>query len=314
MLRKEKIFATLLVLIIVLMIGFIMYGIFMSKNYSNKDIENQNNTKEILETDIDDNTSTNNESEEKDNKEIEIDSKTTTNKTNNTSVTNNNQKEKTTNKDVSSKMELKKLGNLQYYLYIPSNPTKEMPLIMYLHGGTNKSANIKALLTTDGFPKYLNDDYYKNLRAYVVIPKLSNNYVGWSDITDELVKLINNIYENYKISKNKISLTGHSMGGTGTYQVQVKLPSTFACIAPMSGSIKNIEENINALSKTKIWAFIGTSDDIVDPSSTREIINTLKANGANAKITEFANAGHFDVPSLGYKNLEVINWLVNCSK
>ena len=30
---------------------------------------------------------------------------------------------------------------------------------------------------------------------------------------------------------DKIALTGHSMGGTGTYQLQVKLPNTFACIA-----------------------------------------------------------------------------------
>ena len=30
---------------------------------------------------------------------------------------------------------------------------------------------------------------------------------------------------------DKIALTGHSMGGIGTYQLQVKLPNTFDCIA-----------------------------------------------------------------------------------
>lgn len=211
-------------------------------------------------------------------------------------------------------MELKTLGDLQYYLYTPSNPTDGMPLIMYLHGGTNKKSSVEVLLTTDGFPKYLYDGYYSNLRAYVVIPKLENNYVGWSDISNKLSELIKSINTNYKIDMNKVSLTGHSMGGTGAYQVQTKLPNTFACIAPMSGSIKNTEENLNALSKTKIWAFIGTNDTIVDPTSTKTIIDALKNKGSNAKITEFDGVDHFGVPSLGYKNNEFINWLISCNK
>ncbi len=223
-------------------------------------------------------------------------------------------KTKKEEKNIPSSYELKTLGNLQYYLYTPSNPIDNMPLIMYLHGGTNKKSNVESLLTTDGFPKYLYDGYYNDLRAYVVIPKLENNYTGWSDITDSLRNLIKTIHENYSIDMNKISLTGHSMGGTGTYQVQIKLSNTFACIAPMSGSIRNSEENINALSKTKIWAFVGTNDKIVNPDSTRVIINELQDKGADAKITELDGTDHFGVPSLGYKDDEFINWLVNCSK
>lgn len=67
---------------------------------------------------------------------------------------------------------------------------------------------------------------------------------------------------------DKIALTGHSMRGTGTYQLQVKLPNTFACIAPMSGIIQNAENNVSALSKTEIWEFVGTNDTIVKSEST----------------------------------------------
>ena len=170
------------------------------------------------------------------------------------------------------------------------------------------------MLTTDGFPKYLYDGYYGNLRTYVVIPKFDNSYTGWSDISDTLRNLIKTMNTTYKINMNKVSLTGHSIGGTGTYQVQVKLSNTFACIAPMSGSIQNNETNLSALSKTKVWVFVGTDDTVVNPDSSRTIIQALKDRGANAKITEFSGAGHFDVPAQGYKNSSVINWLVNCSK
>lgn len=213
-----------------------------------------------------------------------------------------------------SAMELKKVGNLQYYLYTPDSPTSNMPLIVYLHGGTNKRADAAALLTTDGFPKYLYDGYYGDLRAYVVIPKLENRYKGWVDISDQIRDLIKTIHTDCGIDMNKISLTGHSMGGTGTYQLQVKLSNTFACIAPLSGSIQNNDANVTALSKTKVWAFVGTEDTIVSPESSRTIVKALNEKGAAARITELDGATHFDVPALTYQNDEFLQWLVNCGE
>ena len=212
--------------------------------------------------------------------------------------------------EIPSSMELKKCGNMDYYLYSPANPTAGMPLIIYLHGGTNKRAETAALLTTEGFPKYLYDGYYGDLRAYIAVPKLDDSYKGWVNVYDQLRTLIKTIRDEYAIDSENIVLTGHSMGGTGTYQVQTKLSGTFARIAPMSGSIQNTDANIAALSKTKIWAFVGTNDTIVDPQSSRNIISALQAAGADAIITELEGATHFDVPGLAYKDPELISWLV----
>ena len=223
-------------------------------------------------------------------------------------------KETTTKENIASTYELKKLGDLEYYLYTPSNPESGMALVMYLHGGTNKKEDVTKLLTTDGFAKYLYDGYYNDLRSYVVIPKLGSNYKSWTDISDTLRNLIKSLSKAYDIDTNKISLTGHSMGGTGTYQMAIKLPNIFACIAPMSGSVSITNENLEALSKTKVWAFVGSSDTIVDPSFSRKVIEALKNMGKYAKLTGFDGAGHFDVPSLGYKDSDVLNWLINCSK
>ena len=111
---------------------------------------------------------------------------------------------------------------------------------------------------------------------------------------------------------DKIALTGHSMGGTGTYQLQLKMSNTFACIAPMSGSVNNTEDNVELLKKTKIWAFVGTEDTIVAPESTIEIIAALQTSGADATLTKLEGATHFDVPALAYKNPQLIQWLINC--
>ena len=210
----------------------------------------------------------------------------------------------------SAKMELKRVGELSYYLYTPRNPAENMPLIVYLHGGTNKNADIEALLTTDGFPKYLYEGELGDVRAYVAIPKLESSYKGWADIYEQVRTLIKVLTDTYSIDSANISLTGHSMGGTGTYQLQTKLPNTFARIAPLSGSVKSTDQTLVALSKTKIWAFVGTADTVVDPESSRTIVSQLKAIGADAKLTELEGADHFQVPALVYKNTELLSWLI----
>ena len=212
--------------------------------------------------------------------------------------------------DIPSSIELYKIGGMDYYLYTPSNPVANMPLVIYLHGGTNKRGSTAELLTTEGFPKYLYDGYYGNLRAYVAIPKLDDSYKGWADVYVLIRNLVKSLCDNYQIDKSNIALTGHSMGGTGTYLLQLMLSNTFARIAPMSGSVQSNASNLEALRKTQVWAFIGSEDTIVDPQSSRDIIAALQRVGASARISEFDGATHFDVPSIAYKDPELIRWLI----
>lgn len=60
---------------------------------------------------------------------------------------------------------------------------------------------------------------------------------GWIDIKNNLYGLINYVITSYKIDKNKISLTGHSMDGTGTWNLALEFPELFSCIAPLSAAL-----------------------------------------------------------------------------
>ncbi|MDS0527079.1 alpha/beta hydrolase-fold protein [Clostridium sp. SHJSY1] len=208
------------------------------------------------------------------------------------------------------------LGNFNYLLYKPENSSGNMPLIVYLHGGSGKGNDLDILTSNDGFPKYVNDGTISNIPAYVVIPQLPSNKNGWADVKVSLKELINYLSKTYNIDSNKISLTGHSMGGTGTWNIALSYPDLFSCIAPMSGSIDTTESNINALSNMPVWAFVGADDTIVDPTSSIEFIETLQEKNSNAKITIFDGATHFDVPELAYldSTINIVNWLASNSK
>lgn len=201
---------------------------------------------------------------------------------------------------------------INYWLYTPSNATEEMPLIVYLHGGSGKGDDLDKLTSNDGFPKYLSDGVFGDLRAYVIIPQLKSTFKGWSDNAIGVRDLIVSTQKNYSIDSGNISLTGHSMGGTGTWSIALRFPKLFNKIAPMSGSIDNTEENVNTLSSLKIWACVGSADNIVDPQKSIDIINALKAADVDAKITVFEGVDHFGVPEYAYKDLSlgVVAWLI----
>ena len=203
---------------------------------------------------------------------------------------------------------------INYLLYTPEDTSTNTPLIIYLHGGSCKGNDINLLKQTD-FCKWTSEGKFSSANAYILIPQLSNKYNGWDSCADNIKQLIDYVCKNYNIDTETISITGHSMGGTGTYALAARYPNLFYRVAPVSGSIKITPSVISALAKTQIWAFVGSSDNIVPPTSSQNIINTLRKNNNVAKITIFQGATHFDTPKLTYldNNIDLLNWLVDCN-
>lgn len=204
------------------------------------------------------------------------------------------------------------LGTFRYWLYTPSDPTENMPLIVYLHGGSGKGDDLNLITAVDGFPQYLQSGQLGDVRAYVVIPQLPSTQKGWVNAAESISELIDHTASAYKINKSSISLTGHSMGGTGTWNLAYTYPSLFARIAPLSGSIRNTPDIIDSLKNIPVRAFVGSADTIVPPDSSKEVIAALKAAGGSAEITVFDGADHFSVPSLTFldTNIDLIGWLI----
>lgn len=205
------------------------------------------------------------------------------------------------------------LGTFRYWLYTPSDPTENMPLIVYLHGGSGKGDDLNLITAVDGFPQYLQSGQLGDVRAYVVIPQLPSTQKGWVNAAESISELIDHTVSTYKINRNNISLTGHSMGGTGTWNLACTYPSLFARIAPLSGSIRNTPDIIDNLKNIPVRAFAGSADTIVPPDSSKEVIAALKAAGGSAEITVFDGADHFSVPSLAFldTNIDLIGWLIS---
>lgn len=199
------------------------------------------------------------------------------------------------------------ITEFRYWLYTPENPRDNMPLVVYLHGGSGKGDDLSLITAVEGFPKFLKDGDLGELDAYVIIPQVPSSQKGWMQIKNSLKVLVEKTIDAYNIDKNKVTLTGHSMGGTGTWSIASKMTSLFTRIAPASGSIEMTDTNLSVFANKEIWAFVGMEDTIVAPDTTIEFIEAL--NSDKAKLTKFENADHFEVPALTYKDEEVLKWL-----
>lgn len=215
--------------------------------------------------------------------------------------------EKTFNKTI-----LKSIS-LNYLLYTPKNYSKDtkFPLLMFLHGSGERGENIE-LVKLQGIPKLISQG--KDFPFIVVSPQCPPN-TWWTELTEDLNLLIEDISSSYSVDTNRIYLTGLSMGGYEVWKLASEHPEKFAAIIPICGGPWNVcfDENIPNLKEIAVWAFHGAKDDVVPIEGTEAIINDLRALGNNAKFTVYPEAGH-DSWTATYENPEVYEWLLNQSK
>lgn len=209
-------------------------------------------------------------------------------------------------------LETGEAGGLDYWLYAPPGARDGLPLIVYLHGGSGRGDDLELVMEAESLPKFLRDGDLA-LSAYVLMPQLPSGETGWNGVTEGLAELIDAVVEDCGADADRVSLTGHSMGGTGAFAVAAVLPGRFSCVAPLSGSVRDSREMRAALSDLPVWAIAGAQDDVVDPAAARDFLAALRAVNPDARYTEVEDAGHFDLPARAYLDGEVglVRWLLS---
>jgi hypothetical protein len=194
-----------------------------------------------------------------------------------------------------------------YLIYFPpgykSEPGKKWPLLIYLHGAGLMDRSIGGL-KNDYMPWHLEHD--KVLPFVVVSPVCKTN--GWN--VTILNFLLEDILHKFNIDEDKVCLTGHSMGGFGTWEWAVMNPEKFAAIAPVSGCSNSIDY-ISAwkLRNTPIWVFHGETDKIVGIQCNIDMVNELRKFSNKVKFTVYPGRGH-DTWEQTYTNDDLFKWML----
>jgi pimeloyl-ACP methyl ester carboxylesterase len=197
--------------------------------------------------------------------------------------------------------------NIHYLLYVPKElpPDGLYPLMLYLHGSGHRGNNLNVLKEV-GPPSFL--DEKSDFPFVVVSPQCPGNRY-W--ITADLLDLLDHIEATLPIDKNRIYVTGLSMGGFGTWNLAMAAPERFAAIAPICGG--GDLDNICVIRDVPVWAFHGKKDPDVPYQESERLIRKLQEYGSDAKLTLYPDAGH-DAWSETYENKDLYTWLLSKSK
>lgn len=180
---------------------------------------------------------------------------------------------------------------VNYWLYTPANAVENMPLITFLHGGTGARNDVSKLTDASypNLPYYLASDQV-NVNAYVLMPHTGGDK-GFD--ADTVIALTKQIMSEKKISANKVSLTGHSMGGKSTWDIALQdKGDVFSRYAPLSGSPKTTDANVSTWKDLSIRAVYGDQETAKTIQANKDAYSAIKSANAAADITCTALPGY----------------------
>jgi predicted peptidase len=204
----------------------------------------------------------------------------------------------------SQQTEKKSVHKLNYILYLPesygNDASVRWPLILFLHGGGERGTNINKVKRVGplGFVSKA-----RKLPFIIVSPQISKGQF-WEP--DSLRNLLNYLIKEYRVDKDRIYLTGLSIGGKGTWETAMKYPEMFAAIAPVSGWAK--PDMLWKIRDIPVWVFHGAKDPVVPVIASIVMADSLKKYN-NVKLTIYPEGMHGNWYET-YNNEDLYKWFL----
>lgn len=201
---------------------------------------------------------------------------------------------------------------MSYLLYTPTNiqEGQKLPLLIWLHGSGEKNVD-EATFRTRGLPAVL-ESMELTPNAFILCPQLDGAYdLGAWNNEGALVSVSNLV--NYIVANNpaidteNISLSGHSLGGTGALYMAQSMDYVNK-VAPMSSYTARVVLPIGATAKF----FVGSTACGEDGTCV-QVANDLEASGYEVF---FYDCGHGALPATVFAvnaetgESDVLTWLL----
>ncbi len=222
---------------------------------------------------------------------------------------------------------------MPYRLFTPARlePGRTYPLVVFLHGaGGSGTDNAKQLEDGNryGALVWALPENQARHPAFVLAPQSNWNWPCTifdpknppkiaADIKlcppDALgigarlaFEVIDSLLGTLPIDRSRIYVTGHSMGGAGSWHMLAHRPRFFAAAAPVCG--RGHSETTMAFKDVPIWNFHGAKDEVEPVSSSRAMIDALQKAGGRPRYTEYPDLGH-NVFAWAYTEPALVEWL-----
>lgn len=203
---------------------------------------------------------------------------------------------------------------LPYCLYLPDNYSgnKKYPVILFLHGAGEIGSDNELQLNNIKNMFTYNADYIA--QSILICPQTPEwwrldreSYGDGQGTLSSAMHLLEEIQNQYSCDKNRIYLTGLSMGSFATWELLEHYGDVFAAAVPVCGG--GNEMSATAYVDIPIVMYHGTADPTVSfQSSQRTYDAIVAAGGTKALLIPLEGVGH-DAWKQAYADRNMFAWL-----
>lgn len=201
-------------------------------------------------------------------------------------------------------MELKQLNDLNYWLYAPADQAPGKPLVIFLHGAGERGGNPENVFRI-AVPRLLRERKWQP-DAWVLMPQCREGY-DWNSQVERVKAMIDFEAAHLKVDRTRISITGISMGGFGTWAMGLHYPEFFSAMAPVCGG--GLSWRCCNLKDMPLRAFHGEKDPLVPLRNSEEMVSAVNAAGGHAELTVYPECAH-NCWDKAYSQTDVLEWLL----
>ncbi|QQT28672.1 hypothetical protein I6I99_15015 [Sphingobacterium multivorum] len=197
------------------------------------------------------------------------------------------------NQDYSISFKINDSTKTSFFIHLPNNynPKKKYPLLFFLHGAVRSNALIDyqfADWNLGGWNRYYTK-YAAQNDVILVFPRGSRQY-NWMTSNEGffmIPEMLESIKKAVNVDDNKVFISGHSNGGTGSFSYLMKQPTQFAGFYGFNTYPKiftggTFVENI----KNRSFINFSTDEDYYYPPNANDDLTKLM-NGINADYKDY---------------------------
>jgi len=207
--------------------------------------------------------------------------------------------------------QITKTVGLRYLLYLPKGygekKEQKWPLMLFLHGAGERGSNIE-IVKKHGPPKLVEQG--RDFPFIIVSPQCPSE-AWWTEKTDTLMALLDEIESKYAVDSNRVYLTGLSMGGFGSWTLGCRHPERFAAVAPICGGGEWYLAG--RLKDVPVWVFHGGKDSTVPLRESEDMVAALRRARGDVQFTVYPDANH-DSWTETYNNPKLYEWFLSHRK
>jgi len=193
---------------------------------------------------------------------------------------------------------------LRYWLFVPAgyaaDEAKKWPLLLFLHGGGERGDDLE-LIKKHGPPKFLEGK--SDFPCVTIAPQCPTGE-RWK--AAELARLVESVAGTLRIDRQRIYVTGLSLGGAGTWALLAEHPGLFAAAVPICG--RGDVSKVEKIAQTPVWATVGGKDSPATVQANEEMAAALKKAGGKVEFTLYPDLPH-DCWTATYDEPKVWEWL-----